>query len=243
MDNEFILNKIRLLLNLANSPNENEAKNARDMADRLVAKYNITPEQLESIKEKKPAYDNDNKLFSSLAIESWRNQLALGICTKYECFLIQEETVPIDGISQFSYFVVGEPENITNVKFVYNVLEKKVEELVILNCNGKGPVYVHSYSEGVVEGIKSNLDFIYYEVEVKATNKPGPAATLNTGNECITKHSEKEKPLKETINIASQSFIKDVMAYFKGVSDGNRLSLQDVLELAEQNKIPEELGE
>jgi hypothetical protein len=242
MSQERILNKIKFLLNLANSPNENEAKNARDMADKLIAKYNISSEDLETIKDKKPAYGDEEKLYTTLTIESWRNQLALGICTKFDCFLVQEEAVPVEGISQFSYFVCGDPADVENVKFTYDAFSKKVEELVLKYCTGRGPVYIHSYCEGVVEGIRSNLDFVDIDIQNnKARNIPGPSNTLNNGPSNLTKHSEKEKPVKDSINISSQSLIKDVMAYFKGVNDGNRLSLQDIVELAEQNKEPERL--
>jgi|GEM_PF-2688603 hypothetical protein len=236
MSNELILNKIRLLLNLASSPNENEAATARDMADKLIAKYNITEEDLETIKDKPPPYNDGNKLYSTIGLDSWRNQLALGISTKYECFLVQEEAVPVEGISEFSYFVIGDSENIETVRLVFSTLEKKVEELILLNCAGRGPIYSHSYAEGVVEGIKSNLDFIYFEVS-KAINKPGPDATLNVGNECITKHSEKEKPIKETININSQSLIKDIHAYFRGVADGNKIDSEEEIYLTRCNNI------
>jgi len=233
MANELILNKIRLLLNLANSPNENEAATARDMADKLIAKYNITEEDLESIKDKPPPYDDSNKVYSTIGLDSWRNQLALGVSTRYDCFLVQEESVPVEGISEFTYYVIGDSENMQAVKFVYSALEKKVEELILINCRGKGPVYSHSYAEGVVEGIKSNLDFIYFEVP-KAMNKPGSEAILNVGNECITKHSEKEKPIKESIDINSQSLIKDIHAYFKGITDGNKIDCEEVIQLEQR---------
>lgn len=242
MTTPLILNKIKLLLNLSNSSVENEAIAAKTMADKLINKYSVTEEEIKGItEEKKPVYGEEAKLYSTLTIEGWRNQLALGVSTKYDCFLVQEEAVPAEGLSEFSYFVIGDPVDVTNVKFAFHVLEKKVEELILKNCLGKSADYSYSYSEGIVEGIKSNLDFIYFEAVPKTVNKPGPTATLNVGDECIEKHKgEKEKPLKESINIATQSFIKDVVAYFRGISDGNRLQLQDILELAEHGEYIEE---
>ena len=245
MSQELILNKIKLLLNLTKSPNEHEAKNAREMADRLIEKYKIDSEALKNIEEKPPVYTDDTKLYSTIGIESWRSQLALGVCRKYDCYCVQEEAVPVEGLSQYSYFVVGEQEDTSNAMFVYHTLEKQVEELVLKYCIGRGPVYIHSYTEGVVEGIRSSLDWLDFNLEIsRPINKPGSANTLNTGNECITKHpGEKEKPLKETVNISGQSLIKDVMAYFKGVKDGNSLYLPEILELAEEGKQPDKLKE
>src|SRR5690606_8281577 len=116
--------------------NEHEATNAREMADRLIEKYKITEEDLKTIEEKPPVYTDDTKLYSTVDIESWRSQLALGVCRKYDCYCVQEEAVPVEGLSQFSYFVVGEPEDVSNAMFVYKTLEKQVEELVLIYCAG-----------------------------------------------------------------------------------------------------------
>ena len=166
MAQEFILNKIKLLLNLANSPNEHEAANARDMAEKLIVKYEISPDQLKTIEEKPPVYTDDTKLYSTIGLESWRSQLALGVCRKYDCYCIQEEAVPVEGLTQYSYFVVGEPEDTSNAMFVYHTLEKQVEQLVLTYCAGRGPVYIHSYCEGVVKGIRSSLDWLDFNLEM-----------------------------------------------------------------------------
>jgi len=65
---EAILSKIKLLLNLTQSPNPHEAENAKAMVDTLVAKYNISAEDLKSLEEKKPLYGDDDKLFVTFGI-------------------------------------------------------------------------------------------------------------------------------------------------------------------------------
>ena len=43
----------------------------------------------------------------------------------------------------------------------------------------------------------------------------------------------KKKPLENSTDINSQSLIKDIGAYFKGLYDGKNLSVEDLLELDE----------
>lgn len=241
-----ILSKIKLLLKLANSPNPHEAQNAREMADRLISKYKITPEQLKELEDKKPLYGENEKLFVTWGIEGWRQQLALAIGTHFECQIVQEEVVPVDGLHQFNYYVYGDEPDVINVKFVYNAFIKKIEEYILTRCVGRGPIYISSYCEGLVEGIKNNI--MWEGIDIPEVRKP--SATTNTsitpadsGANLVPNKEEKEKPADKSVDVNSQSLIKDVMAYFKGLDDGKGLSLQDILELEVINEKPQQLSD
>ncbi len=244
---ESILAKIKLLLNLANSPNNsNEAENAKAMAEKLIAKYNITEEELESLKDKKPLYGEDEKLYVSIGIEGWRQQLALAIGKHYGCAIVQEEVVPLEGESQFSYFAYGEPEDVHSVKYVFRLLTNKVEELMANNCRGRGKIYLSSYGEGVVESIRHNISLDGIEIPKikKPTGEVEEEKVLNNGTSNLSKvKEEKEKPADQSVNVKTQSLIKDVAAYFIGVADGNWISLRDILELESDDEDTKELEE
>jgi len=237
---ESILLKIKLLLNLANSPNQNEADNARAMVEKLIAKYNISEEELKSIEDKKPLYGEENKLFSTVGIVGWRQQLALAIGKHFFCQIVQEELVPASGPHEYNYYIYGDLEDEVNVKFVYHAFASKVEELVKTKCIGRGQIFISSYCEGVIEAIKNN---IYWEgidlPEVKAPSRPltDEDKQLNNGTSNLTHHKEeKEKPVQESVDVNSQSLIKDINAYFKGLDDGKNLSLSEILELEAINE-------
>ena len=233
MTEQFILDKVKKLINLTKSPNENEALAARLMADKLILKYNITEEELESLKDKKPVYIEEDKLYSSLGIEGWRNQLSLAICTKYDCYLIQEENVPTEGLTKFKYFVIGDPNDVANVRNVFTILQKEVEELVLMNCMRRGPIYIASYCEGVVDSIKENLQYLELKF-VDKKKEPAPEQKTNQPKDAIEQVEQtKKKPLENSTDINSQSLIKDIGAYFKGLYDGKNLSVEDLLELDE----------
>ncbi len=230
-----ILNKVKLLLNLANSPNQNEADTARAMADKFIAKYSITQEELDSL-EPKEFYGENEKLFVTLGIVSWRQQLALAVATYFDCQIVQEELVPAEGLHQFNYFVYGDDDQVKDVQFVYHAFCKKIELLADTRCIGRGPVYVESYCEGIVESVKWNIQM--YGIDVPEIKKPlkKEEAAPPPNSKTITKSGpDKEEPTDKKVDINKQSFIKDVMAYFKGVDDGKNLSLQEILEIESQN--------
>lgn len=244
---ESILSKVKLLLNLANSPNPNEAENARGMADKLIAKYEITPEELESLKDKPSPYAEDNKLFTTIGLSSWKQQLALSIGTHFYCKIVQEKLVPGQGIEQYNYYVFGESDDIQNVKFVFPAFIKKVEELVRTKSLGRGPVFVTSYCEGVAEAISNNIHWNGIDLPgIKEPVRSTEAEKDSESQQITTVPKEKtapETPTAESVNVTSQrEMIKDIGAYFKGLEDGKNLSFNDILELEQENEGPKQLS-
>jgi hypothetical protein len=228
---EKILKKIKLLLNLTLSPNAFESSNARDMADALILKYNITEEELKSLEDKKPLYGEDEKLFSTVGLTGWKPQLALAIAKHFDSQIVQEETVPVEGPHDFSYFVYGDKADVYNVKYSFELFVNKVEELIIKNCQNKGPVYISSYCEGVVESIKENIKWDGINIpKAKAPSRTSETTGSNTPG-LVKPKEDKEKPAEKSVDINSQSFVKDVVAYFTGMNHGRNISFEDCLEL------------
>ncbi len=227
---ESILQKIKLLLKLTASPNPNEAENARAMADKLIAKHNVTEEELKSLEDKQPLYGENERIFSTTGLESWRQQIVLAVAKHFGCQIVQEETVPLEGPHDFSYFAYGDPDDVLSVKIAYAYFIKQVESLIATTCIGRGPIYISSYAEGVSQAIGNNIMIDGIDLStIKKPVKTEENAVVETGTDKITKiKEEKEKPAKETVNINSQSFIKDIRAYFKGLEDGRDLSINNL---------------
>jgi Protein of unknown function (DUF2786) len=226
-----ILHKIKLLLNLANSSNPNEAENARAMADKFIVKYNITEDELAAL-EPKEFYGENEKLFTTLGVVGWRQHLALAVATYFDCQIVQEELVPAEGLHQFNYFVYGDDDQVKDTQFVYHAFAKKIENFADVRCMGRGPIFIDSYCEGVVESVKWNIQM--YGIDLPEIKRPlkkeEQAVPVNT--KTITKSGpDKEEPTDKRVDVNAHSLIKDVMAYFKGVDDGKELSLQDVLQI------------
>lgn len=228
---ESILQKIKKLQSLATSSNENEANAALTTIERLVAKYNISQEELNSVADKPPAYADDDKLFETATIISWMTQLALAIATKYDCQIVQETIVPTnEGAGSQNYFVYGDPEDVEIVKIIWHAFSKKVEELVVANCPTRGPVYVHSYTEGVVQSIRLNLQFAELIIP-RVQLQPGELKpdSLSKSEVLAPTKEERQKPTENTYDVNSDNLIKDIMAYFRGLDDGKNIKLQEVL--------------
>ena len=237
---ETVLTKVKLLLNLANSPNENEAAAAQAMADKLIAKYNITEEELASLAEKPPLYGKDDLLFHTFSLVGWMQRLALACAKQFYCHVVQEEIHPAVGGIEYNYYVYGDDEDANSVKFIFHTFVKKIYNMHDTKCLGRGPIYIESYTEGLVEAIKANLEMDGIEIpEVKRPSRPiqQEEKILNNGQSNLTQHKQqKEAPEEKTVDVGAGNIIRDVMAYFKGLEDGRRLSLQDVLELEVENE-------
>jgi len=238
MTKEEILSKIKKLRALAESQNDNEAANARKFAEKLIEKYQITEEDLNSIKDKGPLYGENEKLFHSSIVIPWKNQLALGIANHFGCYIVQEELVPADGSHEYDYYVYGEDEDTESVKFAFSAFEKQINALVLTNCIGRGHVYISSYCEGVVQSIRSNIEIDGIEIpkiNSKLSKPDKMVVTSGIGVGLAITSKDKEKPVEKSVSVNGSNAIRDIMAFLKGLQDGRNLSLQDAMELEFQN--------
>jgi len=236
-----ILNKVKLLLRLATSPNPHEAESARKLAEGLIDKHGITPEELESLKDPKPLYSEEEKIFSTIGIVSWRRQLALAIGKHFGCQIVEEELVPAEGPHPFHYYGYGEPEDVEKVKLAFTAFAHQVEHLIDTQCLVRGPVYIDSYTEGVTDAIKQNILMFGIDLpEKRKTISPTKKDAVTMTGDAITK-PERPQPAERHVDVHTGSMVKDIMAYFKGVEDGKDLFLDDLLELAEDTKEPKEI--
>jgi Protein of unknown function (DUF2786) len=236
-----ILNKIKLLRKLATSPNPHEAESAQRLADGLIEKHGVTPEEIAAL-DPKPLYGDNDKLYTTIGIVGWRQQLAVSVANHLECQIVQVELVPTEGEHPYEYYVYGEPDDVKNVQFAFRVFAKKVELLSDTQCLGRGPVYVGSYCEGVVDAIKQNIILFGIDLpEIKKPVKKVEPEAITTKSEEITK--PKPEAAEKHIDVGTQSKIQDIMAYFRGIQDGKDLFLEDILEITAQNEVAQKLPE
>lgn len=235
-----ILNKIKLLLKLGTSPNPHEADSARKLAEGLIEKHSVSQEELESLKDPKPLYGDDEKLFETLGLVGWRQQLALAVGTHFECQIVQEEYVPTEGPHIYHYFVYGDSEDVNKVQLSYHAFAKEVEKLVDIQCLGHGPVYTFSYCEGVVDAIKQNI--LLHGIDIPEVRRPLKKDAVVTKQEGLVKQQDaRPKAAEERVNVNTQSIVQDIMAYFKGIQDGKELFLDEIMAIASQSQPVKEL--
>lgn len=236
-----ILTKVKKLLNLATSANPNEATIARAIADKLMAKYNITEVDVDAL-DPKEYYVENEKLFFTMGISNWRQQLAVAVAGYFDCHIVQEKVVPMDGLEHYTYFVYGNNDQVKDVQFVYHAFAKKVIFLVDFKCIGRGPVYIESYCDGVIDSVKWNIEMYGIDLpDIRRPLKQEELAPPPNFDSIVKSGSEKENPTDNRIDINKGKVVKDILAYFKGVDDGKNLSLADILELESQNIVSKEL--
>jgi hypothetical protein len=242
-----ILTKIKFLINLKQSPNIHEAENAGVLAEKLINKYGVSGEELKTVDDQPRSYAPESLLFKTFKVVGWMQHLALACAKQFYCYIVIESITAATGLQEFNYYVYGADEDIEYVKFSFNTILKKIHELVDTRCLGCSDIYQDSYCEGCVESVKGQINSFGIEIpEKKQASRPikQEENILNNGNSNLSFHkSEKEKPEKETVDVSKGSLIKDVVAYFKGIEDGARISLQDILELEAENEKIDSLPE
>jgi Protein of unknown function (DUF2786) len=223
-----ILNKIKSLQRLSGSPNPHEAESARLLAEKLILKYNVMPEELENLKD--DPYNDEEKLYGTIGLISWRQQLAVVLTKYFDCQIVQVESVPAEGPHHFDYFVYGDLQDTQTVGFVFHALSNQVQQLIDTNCIDRGPIYIDSYSEGVVDAIKQNI----WTFGIDLPNNKMPVRVISSDNitiktEEIIKPQENKVHADKHVDVRSQSMVKDIGAYFQGIVDGKKIALNDVL--------------
>lgn len=222
---EAIILKIKYLLRLSKSANENEAANALAMAQKLMEKHGIDSAAVEE-KEEKPVYTEEQLFHESDKSLEWVDMLAFAVADKYDSYVIKEETTTSTGEVLYKYFVYGEEVDSLYVKKVFELLYKEMSSAISMHTRDKGQLYTDSYSEGLVNGVKVNLAFEDFEmpgmVEVKTEKVEGPAIVKVEGEE------KPEPPLKERQDVKKgKEKPLDILAYFRGEGDGRKIHIDN----------------
>lgn len=238
MDKEAAIEKVKLLKRLAASPEEHESNNAKVLADKLIERFNLLPEEYEE-KEEIQAYNDDDLLFTSPIQEEWSSTLALVISRKYDCLIIEEQNLAGTGETYFKYFVYGNSEDVAICKLLYNFISSKIEESVSENCYGRGDLYISSFKEGLVNGVRINIETEDFHIKgiVKSSEEEVPKAALVSQE----KKNKEDLPIKEKTQVNKKEKPLDLIAFFTGEGCGRKIhigdKLDDALFLEEENVV------
>lgn len=231
MASEQILERLRRLLKLAQSENPNESATAKAMADKLVEKYSISPEEVGSVADKKPLYGDDEKIYSSTEFCRWKATLAGVVGFKFDCDIVQEQSVTNSegqpSVTTYDYFVYGDPDQAAEAKRVFSLLMNRLESILNFTCRGRGPRYLESYCMGWVDGVKNNLEFLDIQVSKSKESIEGAEKAITP----TADFDPKVKPTENKTKISGGEEVRDVAAYFRGVYDGEGVDLEDALEI------------
>lgn len=158
MQNEKIIKKIKDLLSLSKSSNENEAKLAANLASKLITQYNISQESLD---EKQSCIIDTTPIYSTKRKTTWKVTLLSSLASNFSCCIINYISLQ-DKVSNFC--LIGRRSDIDLVKEMYNNTVAIIDKMADTYCVNQQGNYRSSYKMGFTSGIIEQITFGKNEV-------------------------------------------------------------------------------
>ena len=218
MVEEKIIDKIRKLMALAGSPNENEAKLAMMRAQQMMAKYNLSKRDIDKIS---PSMIITKKVSGDVKRSpTWMAVLGKIIADNFKCYCYRQETI---GGSVVMMKGLEEDIEIAEVVYAYatGYIEAATRKLRRDLRKAGTPTCGHTndYIAGFLEGIKKQFE--------EQTNSNEWGLVLRTPQvvlDSIASMGLEQKSLSMGKRAHSQEH------YQKGFQDGNNFNKRDRLQ-------------
>ena len=163
MDRDKLLDRIRRLLRLAESPNVNEAAVAAARAQELMARHRIEAAALEEGEPGDVQDLRDAPLDESKRLRAWKTHLADGIARANGCRVYVLER---DGTRRI--VIVGRADDAELVRLLYGELVKRVECLTRHHGQGQTRRFCNAFRLGVVMTLRERLALSAAEAKHRA---------------------------------------------------------------------------
>jgi hypothetical protein len=170
-DIDKVIDRVKKLLALAGNNNSAaEAATAAAMANSLLDEYRLSTADLESQDEStsEPIEDDVEPIYESGKVTAWKCLLIQVLCRQYGCSSWNDCDYSGRKISR--YKLVGRKSDISVVRYMYAYLLSECTRLSLAEAKGMGRVFIASYCEGFVHGVKEQLKASRVEVEKQATS-------------------------------------------------------------------------
>jgi hypothetical protein len=212
-----IIDKIRKLRSLATSSNVNEAASAARAADKLAQEHRISEEEIAyadpSLAEK-PVEDT-GVLYETARITRWVSDLSVFLAEHYGCVMWNDcrwgESESGRKITR--YRLVGRKSDIELTHYMFAFCHSEITRLSALNAHGNGRVYVSSYCEGAVAGIREQL-----RLQKEETKK---TAEMNGQSMALVRLDERAKEAKVVLHDLHKNLGKSKATKTHRQFDGN----------------------
>ena len=157
MMNEKIIEKIKKLLSLAESNNENEALSSLTKARKLMAKYKIEMSEIQSEQENKEKIIKDDFGVTYNGRQVWKGSLSVIISDNFGCYCYVDN--PTKNI-----IILGKETEVKVVQqlilFGINIIEKESDKLVkeYKRAGRSTRGLTKEYGLGFCEGVKEKFE-------------------------------------------------------------------------------------
>lgn len=226
------INKVKLLLNFAESANQNEADSARLQAEKLKKKFDIQDSDL----SEGPSVFDDKFFLSSMNEDlEYKRSLAFAIANKFYCTLVQEVTVLGPTEYLYKFFLYGDDSDIVSAKTYFIDICVKVDKLIEDVCKNQTNIYRHSFGLGVVDILKQKLETIdFYLPKAKKLKDIVNENAIVQKTEAVVKEIKKPEEVKNTSGVITGKTEFDPVGYLRGYTVGQHIPF--VLSLEEENE-------
>lgn len=207
---ENVIDKIKKLFALSESPNEHEALVAMEKAHSLLAQYNLSMQDINTQK-----FDVEQQAIGTGKFDSWVLLLVHAIADYNYCNLLLGTNN-----RKTTMFLVGKNINIIATKNFIEYILSTIKRLVQDNY-GQGKKYLSSYKIGLASSIINRLK----ELKYADMHSDCMALVVTEKAENIAFLKNKYKDALGTRNTKTPSV--NAYGYVQGVKDGNGISFNN----------------
>jgi hypothetical protein len=214
-----IIDKVQKLLALSHSSNANEAAAAAAAANKLIDQYRLSEADLSSSDED-PLIEDDGFIYETGRIVPWKNSLAVSLATHYGCAIFNSVSYHT-GRKVSHYKLIGRKSDIQLTRYMFNWLSMECSRLSEKEAYGQGRVFVASYCQGFVAGVKQQLVNSRNEVKQNATS--AAIIKIDAREQEANAFMNKLYKLKNTKNVSASQI--DPRAFDAGMNRGKNIHL------------------
>lgn len=190
--NDEIIERVRKLLALSESPNEHEAAQAVALAHKLMEKHAISEAMLDT--ETPPDVTEQELMEPKSRLDLWRHHLATSLGHYHRCetyWSLRKR----GSFKTFAIQIVGAKSDIDAVRYLFDYCVRQVNRLAEQHA-GKGRVWVDNYRVGVVQGIDMQMARMHEEARRESVREHGASAEkalvrLDSQLALVEKHMER----------------------------------------------------
>lgn len=228
-----VLGTIQKLLSLATSDNENESAEAMNKAMSLLARHQLSMDDITLLNEQEEAIDNEDIVSATRNTTRWRQKLIQAVAETHFCYLYQKPRT-YNRDRKHRFVVTGRETNRRAAVMLFRALEASIE-LGALKARaeykgwGDTKAYLLSYREGMTDAICKRLYNQQREVvrDLKATS-----TELVPVNPYVKAEKENLEFIQSggtrlrTAYSAKRNSMGDASGYNRGRQDGESVHLQ-----------------
>lgn len=224
MENREVILKIKKLLTLSKSSNENEAQNAMLKAQKLLVKYKLSLKEVKSYSSENIKIE-DFRTKEKFRGKSWKSNLARVIADNFGCFLYYN--TGNYKVHRVCFYGKEEDVIIANIMFEYAVKWINLEgnKLVKRMKQDRRRKYFdgikNDYALGFIEGLKDRF-------RRQITENKEWGLVLQKDQVVVDSYNKFSEGFGK-ISV-DKSFNRHIKAYKQGKEDGNKFDISDKIE-------------